>query len=84
MSNETEQPMSEEEAQKRIASAFATLDSVYLLHAPVDQNEEAWRCGHCDVQWPCATEAIILEGLGLISDETSSSESPSGEHQPSN
>jgi hypothetical protein len=34
--------------------------------------------------WPCATEAIILEGLGLISDETSSSESPSDEHQPSN
>ena len=82
--SETEQPMSEQEAQKRIAAAFATLDNVYMLHAPVDQKVEVWRCGHCDVVWPCATEAIILEGLGLISDETSSSESPSDEHQPSN
>lgn len=84
MSNETEQPMSEQEAQQRIAAAFATLDRVYLLHAPADDKAEIWQCGHCDVQWPCATEAIILEGLGLISDETSSSESPSDEHQPSN
>ena len=71
--SETEQPMSEQEAQKRIAAAFATLDNVYKLHAPVDQEAEVWRCGHCDVVWPCTTEAIILEGLGLISDETSSS-----------
>ena len=82
--SETEQPMSEQEAQKRIAAAFATLDNVYMLHAPVDQEAEVWRCGHCDVVWQCATEAIILEGLGLISDETSSSESPSDEHKPSN
>ena len=84
MSNETEQPMSEQEAQERIASAFATLDRIYLLHAPADDKAEVWECGYCKVQWPCDTEAIILEGLGLISDETSSSESPSDEHQPSN
>jgi hypothetical protein len=84
MSNETEQPATTEEVQQRVAAAFATLDRIYLLHAPADAEAEAWECGHCNVQWPCMTEALILEGLGLISDETSSSESPSDEHQPSN
>lgn len=75
--SETEYQMTEQEAQEKIASAFRTLDLVYLLHSPKDQKEEIWVCGHCEVNWPCATEAIILEGLGLISDETSESESPS-------
>ncbi len=75
--SETEYQMTEQEAQEKIASAFRTLDLVYLLHSPKDQNEEPWTCSHCNVAWPCATEAIILEGLGLISDVTSESESPS-------
>lgn len=67
--SETEEfaPISEEEAQKRIEAAFATLDAIYLLHAPKDQNAENWECGHCDVAWPCETERIILDGLGLTS-----------------
>lgn len=75
--SETEYQMTEQEAQQKIASAFKTLDLVYLLHSPKDQNEEVWTCSHCSVTWPCETEAIILEGLGLISGETSESESPS-------
>lgn len=75
--SETEQPMTEQEAQQRIAAAFATLDAVYLLHEPVDQDKEIWRCGHCDVVWPCDTEAIILNGLGLIPSEPSEAELPS-------
>ena len=62
MENETE--MSEEEAQRRIANAFEALDQVYQLHAP-DQSKEEWWCNHCDVEWPCETEKIILESLEL-------------------
>ena len=69
-------PMSEEEAQARIAAAFKTLDEVYLLHAPKDQTVEVWECGHCNVQWPCETERIVLDNLGLFTD-SSSSEEPS-------
>lgn len=76
--SETEQfePISEEEAQRRIQAAFLTLDAVYNLHAPKDTEAEAWECGHCEVEWPCETERIVLEGLGLAS-EPSESEEPS-------
>ena len=69
--SETEEfvPITEEEAQRRIESAFATLDAIYLLHGPKDQSVEAWGCGHCNVQWPCETERIILDGLGLAKQE---------------
>lgn len=62
MENETE--ISEEEAQQRITEAFETLDKVYQLHAP-DQSTDEWRCSHCDVEWPCPTEKIILDGLRI-------------------
>jgi hypothetical protein len=75
--SETDYQMSEQEAQEKIASAFRTLDLIYLLHAPEDQTVDAWVCKNCKVAWPCETEALILEGLGLISSETSESESPS-------
>lgn len=76
--SETEQfePISEEEAQRRIQAAFLTLDAVYNLHAPKDTEAEAWECGHCEIAWPCETERIVLEGLGLAS-EPSESEEPS-------
>jgi hypothetical protein len=65
--SETEQfePISEQEAQRRIQSAFLTLDAVYNLHAPKDPANEVWECGHCEVAWPCETERIILDGLEL-------------------
>ena len=68
--SETEEfvPMSEAEAQQRIANAFATLDAIYLLHAPADDKAEIWQCKHCATQWPCETEALILDGLGLTSE----------------
>lgn len=72
--SETEYQMTEQEAQEKIASAFRTIDLVYLLHAPEDQEAETWVCGHCKVNWPCETEMIILDGLGLTIDQTSSSE----------
>ena len=76
--SETEQfePMTEEEAKARIAAAFQTLDTIYLLHAPKDQTVEIWECSHCNVAWPCETEEIILQGLGVI-DEPSESQEPS-------
>lgn len=72
--SETEEfvPMSEAEAQQRIANAFATLDAIYLLHAPADDKAEVWQCKHCDVQWPCETETLILDGLGLTSEASTS------------
>lgn len=62
---ETEEfvPMTEEQAQERIAKAFLALDDIYNLHAPADQTVEAWECKHCNVQWPCETERIILDAL---------------------
>jgi hypothetical protein len=70
-------PITEEEAQARIQSAFLTLDAIYNLHGPADQDAEVWQCGHCDVQWPCETEKLILDGLGLTSVGISESEEPS-------
>lgn len=65
--SETEEfvPIDEQEARQRIANAFTTLDAIYLLHAPKDQESEAWECKTCDVIWPCETERLILDGLGL-------------------
>lgn len=67
-------PMTEEEAQQRIANAFATLDAIYLLHAPKNQDVDVWECKSCDAQWPCETEKLILDGLGLTSDPSESQE----------
>lgn len=67
-------PMTEEEAQERIQAAFATLDAIYLLHAPKSQLVDLWECKTCDVQWPCETERLILDGLGLTSDSSESQE----------
>ena len=66
MSDETTQPeLTDEEATQRIANMFEVLDKIYMLHAP-NQTEEIWTCDACGgVQWPCVTEAIILEGLGV-------------------
>jgi len=79
MSEEQFEPISEEEAQRRIQAAFLTLDAIYNLHGPKDTQEEVWECRHCDVPWPCETEEMILMGLGLATDlgETDESESPS-------
>jgi len=65
----SQQPMSEAEAQQRVANAFSTLDAIYLLHAPEDDKAEVWQCGHCKIQWPCETETLILDGLGLTTAE---------------
>lgn len=58
-------PITEEEAKARIAAAFKTLDEVYLLHAPKDQTVEIWECSHCNVNWPCETERIVLDNLAV-------------------
>jgi hypothetical protein len=72
MSEETnEVQLTDEEAQDRIKSMFIALDQIYSLHGP-NQEAEPWICSHCsdcngDVEWPCATEKIILEALAVIS-----------------
>ena len=66
--SETEEqfePISEEEARHRIATAFSTLDAIYNLHAPKNTEQEVWECKHCDIPWPCETEELILMGLDL-------------------
>lgn len=64
----------EQEINEQIGKAFITLDAIYNLHAPADETVEVWMCKHCNVQWPCETEQLILDGLGLTS-EASPSES---------
>jgi hypothetical protein len=69
----TEQQLTDEEAQQRIASMMLALDAIYQLHAPNTDNEP-WTCSHCsscdgDVEFPCQTETIILRALGIVSTE---------------
>ena len=66
MSEETTTPeLTDEEATARIANMFNVLDAVYALHAP-NQSTDVWTCDECNgVQWPCKTERLILDGLGL-------------------
>jgi len=66
MSEETNaQELTDEQAQERIANMFVALDTIYKLHAP-NQAEEVWTCDECSgAQWPCSTEKIILETLGV-------------------
>ena len=52
-----------------LASIFVTLDGVYQLHSPErpeDENDPG-NCVHCNVDFPCPTEDIILEGLANVS-----------------
>ena len=71
-----------------LASIFVTLDSVYQLHAPERPEDESdpGNCVHCDVDFPCPTEDIILEGLAnvnvLMAKAKNASESAESE-QPS-
>jgi hypothetical protein len=66
MNEETNaQDITDEQAQERIANMFVALNAVYNLHAP-NQAEEVWTCDECSgAQWPCNTEKIILETLGV-------------------
>ena len=65
MTEETTPEITDEEAQERINNMFIALDSVYNLHAP-NQAEEVWTRDECNgAQWPCNTEKIILETLGV-------------------
>jgi hypothetical protein len=66
MTEETNGPdITDEQAQERIANMFIALDTIYNLHAP-NQAEEVWTCDECSgAQWPCNTEKIILETLGV-------------------
>ncbi len=66
MGNETNDvQLTDEEAQTRIAAAFLALNDIYELHAP-NQAEATWTCDECNgAEWPCKTEKIILEALGL-------------------
>jgi hypothetical protein len=74
MSEEQFEPISEEEAQRRIQAAFLTLDAIYNLHGPKDTQAEVWDCKHCDVPWPCQTEEMILIGLGLANEPAEATE----------
>jgi hypothetical protein len=71
MSEETnEVQLTDEEAQARIKSMFIALDAIYALHGP-DLDSDPWVCKTCsncdgDVSWPCETEKIILNALGVI------------------
>lgn len=57
--------ITDEEAQERIANMFNALDAIYNLHAP-NQTEEVWTCDECDgAEWPCKTEKLVLESLGI-------------------
>lgn len=51
-----------------LAVVFGTLDTVYQLHAPEDPDSETdpGMCKHCNVEFPCETEQIILEGLAHV------------------
>ena len=51
-----------------LAYVFGTLDTVYQLHAPErpDDEDDPGNCTHCNVEFPCQTEDIILEGLAHI------------------
>ena len=51
-----------------LAIVFGTLDSVYQLHAPQDPDNEEnpGNCITCDVEFPCRTEEVILEGLAHV------------------
>lgn len=72
-----------------LASVFVTIDSVYQLHAPERPEDESdpGNCVHCNIDFPCPTEDIILEGLANIqvlmdkardsSSENAESEQPS-------
>lgn len=72
MSQETpkEDPvLTDAEAQERIQNMFIALDKIYNLHGP-NMEQEPWTCKHCsncdgDVEFPCPTEKIVLESLGL-------------------
>ena len=51
-----------------IAHVFKTLDVVYQLHAPENpEDEDGSNCLQCDVEFPCATQEVILGGLADIS-----------------
>ena len=72
MSEETNEPveLTNEEAQERIQNMFIALDKIYNLHAP-HTEQEPWICKHCsdcngDVPFPCETQKIVLESLGLV------------------
>ena len=73
-----------------LGRVFKTLDDVYQLHAPEDpDNEDSSNCVQCGVEFPCATEDVILGGLAEISlimeaaRSSSSSDSPAESEQPS-
>jgi hypothetical protein len=72
MSEETnEVQLTDEEAQERIRNMFLALDAIYKLHGP-NQQVDPWICQTCsncdgDVAWPCETEKIILDSLGVSS-----------------
>jgi hypothetical protein len=72
-----------------LAYVFGTLDTVYQLHAPErpEDEDDPGNCTHCEVDFPCPTEEIILEGLAhinVIMNEARSSFSESAEsEQPS-
>lgn len=48
-----------------LAVVFSTLDDVYRLHIP--ENPEAendpGNCTHCEVEFPCQTQDIIMTGM---------------------
>lgn len=70
MTEETpEVQLTDAEAQERIQNMFIALDKIYNLHGP-NMEQEPWVCKHCsncdgDVEFPCPTEKIVLESLGL-------------------
>jgi hypothetical protein len=51
-----------------LALTFGTLDSVYALHAPEkpEDDNDPGKCLHCEVEFPCETADIIMNGLAHI------------------
>jgi hypothetical protein len=51
-----------------LALTFGTLDAVYALHAPEkpEDDNDPGKCLHCEVEFPCETADIIMNGLAHI------------------
>ena len=51
-----------------LSVVFGTLDSVYQIHTPErrEDDEDPGNCINCEVDFPCRTEEVILEGLAHI------------------
>ena len=70
-----------------LAVVFTTLDDVYRLHIPENPEAEGdpGKCTHCDVDFPCQTQDIIMNGMAdaqqllqaIRASESSVSEQPS-------